>query len=209
MVPLKALLFDFDGVIADTEPFHWRAWQEALAPYSPDLTWETYQRLCIGISDIKMLRVFSEITRTPVTTDEVRSLYPQKRKIFQSLATAHPIIDERLVQLLAGLNGTQLAVVTSSNQAEVEPILEQAGLLEVLGTVVYGNNVTHYKPHPEPYRLALARLGIAPSEAVIFEDSAAGVRSGLDAGCRVVTVKAPQDLLGLVEAALAGRLPVL
>jgi HAD superfamily hydrolase (TIGR01509 family) len=203
----KAFLFDFDGVIADTEPFHWRAWQQVLAPYSPDLDWETYQRHCIGISDVKMLSVFSEITKKSITMDEVRSLYPQKRKIFQLLATAQPIVDERLVELLSGLNDRQLAVVTSSNQAEVEPILMQAGLLNVLGTVVYGNDVTHYKPHPEPYQLALARLGVAPPEAVVFEDSAAGVRSGLDAGCHVVTVKAPEDLVELVEATLADRLP--
>ena len=150
MAHFKAFLFDFDGVIADTEPIHWRAWQEVLAPYAPDLDWGTYQRRCIGISDIEMLHVFSDITRKAITTDEVRALYPQKRKIFQALATAHPIVDERVVELLSGLNGTRLAVVTSSNQAEVEPILTQAGLLSVLSAVVYGNDVTHYKPHPEP-----------------------------------------------------------
>ena len=206
MTPFKALLFDFDGVIADTEPFHWRAWHQVLAPFSPDLDWATYQRQCVGISDSVMLQFFSLIARKPVTTDEVRSLYPQKRKIFQALATAQPIVDERLVKLLAGLEGLKLAVVTSSNQEEVEPILKQAGLSDVLGTVVYGNNVTHYKPHPEPYQLALARFQVQPSEAVVFEDSASGIRSGLDAGCRVVTVKSSADLLGLVEDTLAGRL---
>ena len=206
MTPFKALLFDFDGVIADTEPVHWRAWHQVLAPFSPDLDWATYQRQCVGISDSVMLQFFSLIARKPVTTDEVRSLYPKKRKIFQALATAQPIVDERLVKLLAGLEGLKLAVVTSSNQEEVEPILKQAGLSDVLGTVVYGNNVTHYKPHPEPYQLALARFQVQPSEAVVFEDSASGIRSGLDAGCRVVTVKSSADLLGLVEDTLAGRL---
>jgi HAD superfamily hydrolase (TIGR01509 family) len=154
-----------------------------------------------------MLQFFSEITRKHVTVDEIRALYSQKRNIFQALAMARPIVDEGLVQLLAGLKGWSLAVVTSSNQVEVEPILRRAGLMDVLGTVVYGNDVTHYKPDPEPYQLALARLGVQPSEAVVFEDSASGIRSGLDAGCRVVTVPAPADLPGLVETALACRLP--
>ena len=205
MISVKALLFDFDGVLADTEPIHWRAWCEALAPYSPDLDWETYQRCCVGTSDVLMLQFFCKITRKPVTVDEVRALYPKKRKIFQALAAAGATVDERLVRLLAGLNGPKLAVVTSSNQIEVEPILKQAGLLDVLSTVVYGNHVKHYKPHPEPYQLALARLGVQPPEAVVFEDSASGLRSGSDAGCRVVTVKSPADLPGLVGAALAGR----
>jgi HAD superfamily hydrolase (TIGR01509 family) len=207
VTPFKAFLFDFDGVLADTEPLHWKAWHEVLAPYSPDLDWETYQRRCVGTSDVQMLQFFSQITGKPVTMDEVKALYPQKRKIFQALATARPIVDKGLVQLLAGLKGQKLAVVTSSNQVEVEPILRRAGLLDVLDTVVYGNNVTHYKPDPEPYQLALARLGVQPSDAVVFEDSASGIRSGLDAGCRVVTVNAPADLPSLVETALACRSP--
>lgn len=181
---------------------------EALAPYSPDLDWEKYQRCCVGTSDVHMLKFFTEITRKPVTVDELRSLYPQKRKLFQALAVAGSIVDQRLVRLLAGLNGSpQLAVVTSSNRVEVEPILKQSGLLDALSTVVYGNDVKNYKPHPEPYQIALARLGVQPPEAVVFEDSVSGVRSGLDAGCRVVTVKSPVDLLGLVEDTLSGRMP--
>ena len=207
MTPFKGILFDFDGVLADTECFHWRAWREALEPYSPKLDWETYQRRCVGTSDVQMLHFFSEITRKPISVDEVRSLYPQKRKIFQALATTRPVIDERLVHLLAGPKGVQFAVVTSSNQVEVEPILRQAGMLDLLSAVVYGNNVKHYKPHPEPYQLALERLNIQPSEAVVFEDSPSGIRSGLAAGCRVVAVKAPEELLGLVEGVLAGRFP--
>lgn len=209
MISINALLFDFDGVIADTEPFHWRAWLEALLPYSPELDWEKYQRCCIGTSDIHMLNFFTEITKKPVTLDELRSLYPQKRKLFQALAATGPIVDQGLVHLLAGLKnaGPQMAVVTSSNRVEVEPILKQSRLLDVLSTVVYGNDVKNYKPHPEPYQIALARLGVQPGEAVVFEDSAAGVRSGLDAGCRVVTVTSPGDLLGLVENTLSGRQP--
>lgn len=208
MIPIKALLFDFDGVIADTEPFHWRAWLEALAPYSPNLDWEKYQRCCVGTSDLHMLKFFMEITEKPVTLDELRALYPQKRNLFQALASAESIVDRRLVRVLAGLNGgLKSAVVTSSNRIEVEPILKQAGLLDVLSTVVYGNDVKNYKPHPEPYQIALARLGVQPSEAVVFEDSVSGVRSGQDAGCRVVTVKSPTDLLALVEGTLSGRVP--
>lgn len=207
MIPVKAFLFDFDGVLADTEPLHWRAWHEALAPYSPDLDWETYQRRCVGTSDIQMLQFFSQISRKAITTDEVRALYPQKRKLFQALAIARPIVDAAVVRLLTGLSDMSTAVVTSSNQIEVEPILQQAGLLDVLSTVVYGNNVTHYKPHPEPYQIALSRLGVQPPEAVVFEDSASGIQSGLDAGCRVVTVPAPADLARLVEAELTCQRP--
>jgi HAD superfamily hydrolase (TIGR01509 family) len=202
VVSTKAFLFDFDGVLADTEPLHWKAWREVLAPYSPDLDWETYLRLCVGTSDVQMLQFFSEITRKPVTVDELRALYPKKRKIFEALAEAQPIVDADLVRLLAGLKGLLLGVVTSSNQVEVEPILRRAGLLDLLGTVIYGNDVAHHKPHPEPYQTALGRLGVGPSEATVFEDSASGIRSATEAGCHVVTVDAPADLPSLVTTEL-------
>lgn len=198
----KALLFDFDGVLADTEPIHWRAWLDVLRPYGPELDWETYVRCCVGTSDIQMLSFFSNITRKPVTIDELKALYPQKRKLFHSLAAAQPIVDEGLVRLLAGLQGVRKAVVTSSNQVEVEPILERAGLLRALDTVVYGNNVKRHKPDPEPYRVALERLGVQPSEAIVFEDSVSGIRSASDAGCRVVTVSTPAEVPALVGTAL-------
>ena len=130
-------------------------------------------------------------------------LYPLKRKLFQSMTTTADMINDGLVAQLAGLKGVGLAVVTSSNQAEVEPILRQAKLLGVLRTVVYGNDVKRYKPHPEPYLLALERLAVSAAEAVVFEDSASGMRSGRDAGCRVVEVKDPKALPGLIEATLS------
>ena len=202
MNDIKALLFDFDGVLADTERFHWRAWLEVLTPYSPELDWATYERLCIGISDVEMRFTFSQLCGKSVTPDEIRDLYPQKRKVFQALTDHETLVDEQVVRLLASLPDVDLAVVTSSNQAEVEPILRHAMLLGSLNTVVYGNQVTHYKPNPEPYLLALERLGVEAHQAVVFEDSAAGIRSGKDAGCRVVEVKAPKDLPGLIEDVL-------
>ena len=209
MAPIKALLFDFDGVIADTESIHWKAWCEVLAPYALKLDWDTYQTRCIGVSDLAMRRIFCELCEKHITEDQVKELYPLKRKVFQSLTQEVELIDRGLVAGLAGLTVLKMAVVTSSNQAEVEPILRQAGMLDLLGTVVYGNHVTHYKPHPEPYLLSLARLAVRPSEAVAFEDSPAGIRSALEAGCHVLTVRGPEELLGLVQTVLAGQRPSL
>lgn len=204
MIPIKSLLFDFDGVLADTESFHWRAWRETLAPHSPELDWQTYQRLCIGVSDVEMRNIFCQLCRTPISSDEVLALYPLKRQVFQFLTSGANMIDGSLVAMLRGLDGLRLGVVTSSNIAEVEPILRQARLLDALGTVVYGNDVGRYKPDPEPYLLALERLDVEPTEAVVFEDSASGIRSAQDAGCRVVKVGEPSQLPGLIRTALSG-----
>ena len=204
MIRIKALLFDFDGVLADTEPFHWKAWLEVLAPYSPDLDWPTYERVCIGICDAEMRNIFSKLCRKHITPDDIRDLYAKKRQIFQDLTKDSGLVDSELVGMLAGLKGLDLAVVTSSNQAEVEPILQKSGLHSVLTTTVYGNDVQRYKPFPDPYLLAMHRLQVEPSESVVYEDSATGIRSGKDAGCRVVEVKNPLELRRLVRSTLEG-----
>lgn len=197
---VKAFLFDFDGVLADTEPYHWRAWLQVLTPYGPRLDWETYRRVCIGVADVEMRNEFSSLCDKPVTSDEIKGLYPQKREHFNVITRDAEVIQRRLVDVLSGLRNVKLAVVTSSNQAEVEPILRTAGLLNLLTTAVYGNDVTHYKPHPEPYLLALDRLGVDPADAVVFEDSQSGIRSATAAGCEVVEVKDPDELPDLVSA---------
>lgn len=206
MTPIKALLFDFDGVLADTEALHLKAWREVLAPYDLELDWATYERECVGVSDIAMCNVFCKLCRKPITPDEIRALYPRKRKIFQELTGASVIVDPQLVEMLRQFGDLKLAVVTSSNRAEVEPLLQRSGVLSILTGVVYGGDVKHHKPHPEPYVAALRLVGAMPDEAVVFEDSDAGTQSGKAAGCRVVRVKTPSEVAGLVQAVVSGVL---
>jgi sugar-phosphatase len=90
--------------------------------------------------------------------------------------------------------------VTSSNRAEIESILQKEQLLQVLGTVVYGNDVRHHKPDPEPYLLAMERLGVAACDTIVFEDSAAGMQSARAAGCHAVQVPDVAQVAALVRA---------
>jgi HAD superfamily hydrolase (TIGR01509 family) len=178
--PVRALLFDFDGVLADTEPLHWRAWRDIVAPFGIDLDWVTFQTTC----------KLCALALKPVTPDELRVHYPQKRKLFHDLVGGRSLISQDLVSLIKSLTQYRLGVVTSSNLAEIEPILQKERLLQVLGTVIYGNDVRHHKPDPEPYLIAMERLGVAACDTVVFEDSAAGMQSARAAGCRVVQVRA-------------------
>ena len=148
-----------------------------------------------------------QISSKPVTPDELRVHYPRKRKLFRSLAEHQPLIDPALVYMLNAISSIKLGVVTSSNEEEIRPILLHAGILDCMTAVIYGNNVRHYKPHPEPYRIALQRLGVAPGEAVVFEDSAAGMQSAREAGCRVVQVVDVASVPALVRVAVAEIFP--
>jgi HAD superfamily hydrolase (TIGR01509 family) len=95
-------------------------------------------------------------------------------------------------------NAYKLAIVTSSGRREVEPILEAAGLLPSLDTVVYGDDVKNHKPAPDPYRLAVKRLGI--TRALVIEDSFAGIASARSAGLDVLELRRQCDLVREVRA---------
>jgi len=198
--PVRALLFDFDGVLADTEPLHWRAWREIVSPFGIDLDWETFQSTCIGVTDSSMLHKLCALATKPITPDELKVYYPQKRKLFHDLADGRPLISPDLVVLLKSLPQFRLGVVTSSNRAEIESILQKEDLLQVMGTVVYGNDVRHHKPDAEPYLIAMERLGVAACDTVVFEDSAAGIHSAREAGCRVIQVRDVAELPELIRA---------
>jgi HAD superfamily hydrolase (TIGR01509 family) len=198
-----AILFDFDGVLADTEPLHWQCWNEALRQTGLEVTWDDYRRHCVGISDRDFLARLGALATPPRTVDELLPYYPLKKKLFAERATRGGLIQPELKELLAGLDPRRLAVVTSSSRQEIEPILRAEGVLDRFGAAVYGDEVRRLKPDPEPYRTAMQRLGA--TRAVAFEDSAAGIESARRAGCEVIEVSEARKVPELLRALLNGR----
>jgi HAD superfamily hydrolase (TIGR01509 family) len=199
----EAVLLDFDGVLADTEPVHWQCWRDVLREGAGlELSWDYYVDQCIGVSDREMLERLGRIGNPPRTLVELWPLYPLKQKKFQKLVAAVELIPKDTKQALRALNGIRLAVVTSSIQSEIEPILLRENVLELFGACVYGNTVSNLKPHPEPYLKAKEMLGV--TRAVVLEDSAAGQASGRAAGCDVVEVKRAGEVATLLANLLRG-----
>jgi HAD superfamily hydrolase (TIGR01509 family) len=197
MPEFEAILFDFDGVLLDTEPVHCACWAEVLAPAGIKLEWEFYRDHCIGIDDREMLRMMAPAH----DWDSLWALYPAKQKLFQA-RMARPPFEPALTELLDRLHGEyKLAVVSSSSTAEVEPMLVAGGLRRYFGALVGGEDVKRHKPAPEPYLLAAKRLGART--ALVIEDSEAGIASGRAAGFEVLAVKHPADAPELVRRRLA------
>lgn len=194
-----AVLFDFDGVLVDSEPVHWSCWAEVLAPLGIQLDWETYQRKCIGVADLEMLRFLASLAAEPIDPEAtLRRYYPLKKETFRRRMKQDGRLAPGVEGLLRSLKDTyRLAVVTSSGRSEVEPVLDQAGLLPLLGAAVYGEDVQLHKPAPDPYLKAAGLLGARTP--LVIEDSDAGVRSATAAGFDVVRVSSP------AETALATR----
>lgn len=196
----RALLFDFDGVLADTEPVHWACWRDTLAEVGIELHWEFYERNCVGLSEREFLTLIGESSEPPQAADELWPLYAKKSRRFSEYVASRDVIPAKTRELFNGLREYPLGVVTSCSRAEVEPILLKESILPFLQVCVYGDDVTRLKPSPDPYLLALERLGV--EAAWVFEDSAAGMTSARAAGCEVVEVQRSVELPDLVRRVL-------
>lgn len=202
MAAFDSILFDFDGVLLDSEPAHCACWAEVLAPLGVTLTWDFYRRHCIGIDDREMLRMMATRADPPRDWQELWDQYPAKQAVFRSRMEKAPPFVEALEPLLAELGRSYaLAVVSSSACGEIEPLLAAGGLRRHFQTVVGGDSVRRHKPDPEPYLLAAARL--SSQRPLVLEDSAAGIASGRAAGFDVLAIPSPAEMPALLRDRLA------
>jgi len=202
MPTFDSILFDFDGVLADTEPVHCACWAEVLAPLGIVLEWGVYRERYLGIDDREMLRRLAAEARPPRSGDDLWKLYPAKKDLFRARVLSAPPFDAALGAFLSHLDGRYaMAVVSSSSCSEIEPMLVAGGLRQYFQTVVGGDNVKRHKPAPDPYLLAAERLRArAP---LVVEDSEAGLASGRAAGFEVLAVTRPAEVPVLVGRLLA------
>ena len=202
MPMFDSILFDFDGVLADTEPVHCLCWSEVLAPEGVALDWGVYSERFVGIDDREVLRILAAEAKPPREWADFWALYPAKRERFRSLVRTAPPFDPALGPFLQKLRQRyRLAVVSSSSSTEIEPILEAGGLRHHFETVVGGDHVKAHKPSPEAYLLGAERLGV--KNPLVVEDSPAGQAAGRAAGFEVLMVPHPREVPALVSRRLA------
>ena len=201
MMPFEAILFDFDGVLLDSEPVHFACWREAMAPLGMTIGWEDYARLCIGTSERATVEIFARLQQPPADFERIWARYPAKKELFgRRMAEAPPFV-AGLAEFLASLARTyKLAVVSSSSRAEIEPLLERAGVRGRFGALVCAEDVTRHKPEPEPYLLAARLLGV--TSALVVEDSDSGMESARRAGFEALRIPAAARTIELVRARL-------
>ena len=200
MIRYEAVLFDFDGVVVDSEPVHYECWLDILKPIGIDLDWKSYSENCIGITDRAMLSYLCSRTNPPFDIETLALEYPRKKEMFRNRMGNIGVPDE-IRELFEELRPNyKLAVVTSSNIREVESILDGARITPLLDTVVHGGEVARHKPAPDPYLLAMERLNV--KSAIAVEDSAAGVASAKAAGLDVIVIPTAAEVCTLVRAAL-------
>lgn len=197
-----ALLFDFDGVLADTEPLHYSCWREILAGYGIELDWGFYVRQCVGVSDRKMIAHLAERRVPPIPFEELWAENERKRLMFSERIMAAPPFLVETVDFVRELSADyKLAVVSSSGRSEVEAPISRAGFLDCFEALVCGKEVANLKPAPDPYLKAAELVGAR--WPLVVEDSDAGVASARAAGFDVIRVTGPERVVAEVRETLS------
>lgn len=196
-----AVLFDFDGVLADTEPLHYACWKEILEPYGIQLDWTFYQKQCIGVSDRLMIHTLAAERTPPIPFEEIWPEYDRKQTMFRDrLELTSPFLPETVDLVKSLSQNYKLAVVSSSGRSEVEPPIERAGFRACFGAFVCGREVPNLKPAPDPY-LKAAEL-LQATRPLVIEDSDAGIASARAAGFDVIRVTSAASVAAEARSAL-------
>ncbi|MBZ5577110.1 MAG: HAD family phosphatase [Acidobacteriia bacterium] len=202
MPRFDAILFDFDGVLLDSEPIHCACWADVLAPVGAKLEWEDYRARFVGMDDREMLRMIAAEADPPLDWQILWAQFPAKKAGFRQRIQDPPFLPG-LPALLERLSGEyKLAVVSSSSRMEIEPPLAARNLRRYFQVLVTGEDVEHHKPAPDPYLLA-ARLLDARAPLVV-EDSPPGIASAHAAGFEVLAVNSAAEMPDRLLTCLSG-----
>lgn len=187
---MPAIVFDFDGVIVDSEPMHEAALRRTLAARGWAMTHETYMREYVGLADREILRSVALRHGCTLTGEELAELGRQKSAhVHEAAGRGEPPAAPGVVELVrdAGRH-VPVGLCSGALRREILPILTRLGLADAFATIVTCDDVANAKPDPAGYRLTASRLRTPPEECVAIEDTLVGIRAAQDAGCRVVAV---------------------
>lgn len=185
-MPTPAVLFDFDGVLADTENVHIAAWERTFGL----MGWSVPPEDCARAAEVDDRIFLSAVfAARKVEGGDVEGWVRRKQEATLAMLDAHPRVypgAKELVQALAGK--ARLGVVSTTWRANIEAVLRASGMADAFEVIVGKEDVREPKPDPEGYRLALKRLKLKPEEAVALEDSATGLAAARAAKIRAVAV---------------------
>ena len=186
----RALLFDLDGTIAETDSLHLPTWVDALQPYGVEVDEEFYRDRISGRSTAEIVREL-----LPDLTDEQgRSIGEAKEASFRERASELEPLPGLVDFVIQGRElGMRIALVTNAPEENVETILLALKLRDFFDVVVLADEVEAVKPDPAPYRAALEKISVPAEVALAFEDSVSGISSSVAAGIRTVGIASSQD----------------
>jgi beta-phosphoglucomutase len=215
---MDALIFDFDGVVVDSEPIHFAGFRRVLRTAGIELTEEDYYSLYLGYDDHDCFEAVGRNTGVELTDRRIAELTAAKTQwVKQALAeTIQPLPGAVELIRAAAAAGVPLAICSGALREEIELASRTVGIDTCIATIVAAEDVARGKPDPEGYLLACRQLGRTPPEdgsppacrperCVVVEDSPAGIEAGKGAGMAVlaVTNSYPADQLAAADRIVA------
>lgn len=208
MNELRAIIFDFDGVIADTEPLHFAALQRVLADIDITLTEAEYYADYLGFDDRGCFLAALRTHRRETSPALLGELMDRKAQAYLAAIRDHLAIFPGVRELVHDAAArVPLAIASGALRNEIELILEEAGLRKAFCHITSAEDVTRGKPAPDPFLHAMAGLNrqpaqptLTPQDCLVIEDSLPGIRAARAAGMKVLAVANTHTVQDLGEA---------
>jgi beta-phosphoglucomutase-like phosphatase (HAD superfamily) len=200
---LQAVVFDFDGVLANTEPLHLRAFQDTLAARGVGLDQEAYSGRYLGFDDRTVFESIASDRGLDWSAAEIDRLVGAKAARFRALVEVQPVLFDGVAQRVREWAAqVPIAIASGALRGEIEFVLGAARLGSLFRVIVAAGETPLGKPAPDPYRAAIDRLRVDPRRAVAVEDSVWGIESARGAGMKVAAVatSCPRERLAGADA---------
>jgi len=182
--PFRAYIFDCDGTVVDSMPLHYRAWKAALAEWNCDFP----EDLFYSWGGKPVRNIIADLNQMNGLTMPVDSLAIRKEALYLAQLPSLKAIPEVVEHITAQHGRIPLAVASGSRRDSVVGSLTTVGLLNQFDTIVSAGDYIHAKPAPDCFLLAAERLGVAPKDCLVFEDTQLGIQAATAAGMASVMV---------------------
>ena len=201
MADIRAIVFDFDGVLANSEPLHLRAYQAVLAEIGITLDREEYYTHYLGFDDVTAFRVISERRGKRWSDGEIAEILERKTVVFDDIVTSSDVLYPEAVPCVRRLaESLPLGIASGALRHEIAAILRRSDLEDCFRFIVAAGETAASKPAPDPYRRAAELHGVPAGQCVAIEDSRWGIESAKGAGLRCVGITQTYSAAGLPGA---------
>ena len=198
---ISALVFDFDGVLADSEPLHLAATQDVLASMGAALPREEYYADYLGYDDAGMFRALSEARGWGLTRQQIATLIAEKAAAFEGIISSTDVLYPAAADCVHRLAAHwPLGIASGAFRHEIEAILRRGGLDRYFKFVVGAGDTPESKPQPGPYRLAAQLHHVPPGACLAIEDSRFGIESAKSAGLWCIGITSTYPVSELMAA---------
>ena len=193
-MPIAAVVFDFNGTLSDDEPVLCEIFMRLFAEQGKPMAAQEYFDRLAGLSDPEIVRTWLGADRADVVAERVR-------RYTTAVADGSTVHEHVREAVRYAAERVPLAICSGAARAEIEPVVEAAGIAPCFQAIVSSDDVVHGKPDPEGYAKALALLEVDGADAVVFEDTEAGIASARAAGVgRVLAVRGTLEPERLAQA---------